>query len=323
MAPRFVLPGLAPELPLLGDGVEAPDERTGARVVGPDVARRDAAVDEAIADRAADDHQVLVHHRRRVELEVAALDRPDQVLAQVQHPVLAERRHHLAALGVDAEQAVAARQEDAQVVAIPPHRDAAMPESTADGRHAVGVGPRIEDPLLGARHGVQRGDAVVVGAHVDRAVHHDRRAGEVSGHGAELRPRPIFGPPRPGHLQLVDVLRRHRIRRRVPGVGGVRPDVRPLHHAAVILRGGLLRARGKQRERPGQQPDQRPAAQLARGCQQTRRRMSRFSCSSHRCLANSVSFRNTPVIRRRDRRPAPRGRRPAPGASIARRRGAA
>ena len=162
---------------------------------------------------------------------MAAIDGPDQILAQVDDPVVAERRHHLTGRRVETEQAVPARQEDAQVLAVPPHRHPAVTEAAAERRHAVGVGPGVEDPLDGAGGGVQRGDAVVVRAHIHRVVDHERRAGEVPGHGAEFLPRPVRGTPRPDRLQLAHVRRRQRLGRREPAVRAVPPDIRPFHQS--------------------------------------------------------------------------------------------
>ena len=110
-------------------------------------------------DGAADDDQVLVDHRRRVELEVAAVDRPDQILAQVDHPVVTERSNHLTGLGVETEQAVPARQEDPERLAVPPHRHAPVPKPAAERRHPVFVRARIEDPVdsAGVGHASARG----------------------------------------------------------------------------------------------------------------------------------------------------------------------
>ena len=232
VAPRLVLPRPAAELAFLGDGVEAPDEGAGAGVVGADVAGRGPAVDDAVADGAADDHQVLVHDRRRVELEVAAVDGPDEVPAQIDDAVVAERRHHLAGRGVEAEEAVPAREEDAQVVAVAPHRDAPVAEAAAQRGHAVGVGARIEDPALGPGLGVEGGDAVVVGADVHRPVEHDRGARERAGDGAELLPRPVRGAPRPRRLEPGDGVRGQGVGGRVAGVRGVAAHVGPLHRRA-------------------------------------------------------------------------------------------
>ncbi len=232
VAPRLVLPRPAAELAFLGDGVEAPDEGAGAGVVGADVAGRRPSVDDAVADGAADDDEVLVHDRCRVELEVAAVDGPDEVAAQVDHAVVAERRHHFAGRRVEAEQAVPAREEDAQVPAVAPHGDAAVPEAAAEGGHAVGVGAGVEDPAFGPGLGVEGGDAVVVGADVDGAVEHDRRARERAGDGAELPPRPVRGPPRPRRLEPVDGVRGQGVGGRVAGVRGVAAHVRPFHRRA-------------------------------------------------------------------------------------------
>ena len=253
VAPRLVLPRLAAELALLGDGVETPDEGAGAGVVGADVAGRGAPVDDAVADGAADYHQVLVHDRRRVELEVAAVDGPDEIAAQVDHAVVAERSHHLAGRRVEAEEPVPAREEDAQVVAVSPHGDATVAEAAAEGGHAVGVGAGVEDPSLGPGLGVEGGDAVVVGADVGGAVEHNRRAREAPRDGAELLPRAVRGAPRPRRLEPVDGVRGQGVGGRIPRVRGVAADVRPLHRAgdAGRLRLGRCfpRGRGDQQER--------------------------------------------------------------------------
>ena len=109
------------------------------------------------------------------------------------------------------------------------HRDAAVAEAAAQGRHAVGVGARVEDPADGVGLGVEGGDAVVVGADVDRAVERDRRAREAAGDGAELLARPVRGAPRPRRLEPVDVVRGQDVGGRVARVRGVAAHVGPLH----------------------------------------------------------------------------------------------
>ena len=93
-----------------------------------------------------------------LKLEVAAIDWPDQIPAQVHHPVVAESGHDLAGLRIEAEQTVPAGKEDPERIAVTPQRHPAMTEAAAQCRHAIRVGARIENPAHRARLGVQRGD---------------------------------------------------------------------------------------------------------------------------------------------------------------------
>ena len=186
----------------------------GARVEGAHVARRIVAVRQPIADAVAEDHQVLVDDRRRRVRVVLLVDRPDEPLAQVEHAVRRRSVSTRRAGGrVEADQVIAAVDEDAQLVAVggvAPRRDAAVHEAGAVGRLAVLVGLRIERPQLGAGLGVQRDDAVVRRAEVQHVVDHQRRRLEVAGARAERgrapsRRRPFPRDAEPRDRRRVDV----------------------------------------------------------------------------------------------------------------------
>ena len=213
VAPRVGAPRVVAELARLRNRPERPDLLAGVRVERADVARRIVAIHEAIADAVAENHQVLVDDRRRRVRVVRLVDFPDEPLAQIEHAVRAEAVDEAAGRGVEADQVVAAVDEDAQLVAVgavAPRGDAAMHEAGAVGRLAVFVRFRIERPQLGAGVGVQRDDAVVGRAQVEHVVDHQRRRLEVAGARAErlerlLARRPLPRDAEPRHGGRVDV----------------------------------------------------------------------------------------------------------------------
>src|SRR5436190_22468393 len=116
-----------------------------------DVARRIVAIDEAIADTVAEDDQVLVHNGRRRIRVVRPVDRPDQPLAEIDDAVRAERLDDLTGCRVEADEPVAAVDEDPQLVAgraVAPGRDTAVHEPRPIRRLSVFVRFRIEGPEL-------------------------------------------------------------------------------------------------------------------------------------------------------------------------------
>ena len=70
--------------------METPYEGAGPGVVRADVPWGRPPVDDPVTDGAADNNQVFVHNRRRVELEVTTVDGPDQILAEVDDSVVPE-----------------------------------------------------------------------------------------------------------------------------------------------------------------------------------------------------------------------------------------
>ena len=87
VAPRFVLPGLGADRGRrLRDRRPPPDQLAGSRVIGAHVSRRRLLVEQVVADRAAEDDEILVDRRRGVDLEVRRLDRPAQILAGIDRP---------------------------------------------------------------------------------------------------------------------------------------------------------------------------------------------------------------------------------------------
>ena len=108
--------------------MERPGQLAGARVECAHVARRVVPVHQAIADAAAEDHEILVDDRRRRVRVVLLVDRPEQAFANIDDAVVAERLDRLSGFRVEADQAIAAVQEDAQLVAVAPRGDSAMDE---------------------------------------------------------------------------------------------------------------------------------------------------------------------------------------------------
>ncbi len=277
--PGFDLPRLAPRLVLPGRRADVgrrlrnrrppPDEFSGAGVIRTDVAGRRLPVDDVVADGAPEDDQVFVDGRCGVDLEMRRLDRPAQILAGVDHAVETEAGDRLPRFGIEAEQAITARQKDAQLVAvlrIPPCRHPAMPESAGQERHPDFVGARVVDPLHRAGFGIERCDAVVVRRHVDDVVDHDRRRGEVARHRAELLQRPFLRTPSPRDLQPVDIGGRHVFERRVARVLLIGADVAPLDGTVGAgRRSGARRRRGDHRRRSERHRFARAAGGLARG----------------------------------------------------------
>ena len=94
-----------------------------------------------------------------------------------------------------------------QLAVVAPRGEAAVHEAGAVRRLSIGVGARIERPLLPPRLRVERDDAVVRRRHVQDVVDHQRRVLEVAGPRAELLERLVLGPPFPGRDQARDIRR--------------------------------------------------------------------------------------------------------------------
>ena len=187
--------------------MEAPDKRTGSRVIRPDVAGRSPAVDHPIADCASYNDKVLVHDGGRIKFEVTSVNWPKEVLAEVHNTRVPEGFDDIAGRGIEAEETVPTRQENAEFIPVLPGGDTAVPEAAAKRWHPVLVGPGIEDPANRAGLGVKRGHAVVVGADIDGAINHDRRAGETAWHGSVFWASPVLGSPGPHRFELGNVVR--------------------------------------------------------------------------------------------------------------------
>src|SRR5205807_2598374 len=78
------------------DRVEGPDAAAASRIECADVARRIVPVYETIADAVAENHEILVDHRRRSVGVVLPVDLPHEAAADIERSLLAERRHRLA-----------------------------------------------------------------------------------------------------------------------------------------------------------------------------------------------------------------------------------
>jgi len=159
------------------------------------------AVHQPIADAAAEDHEILVDDRRRRVRVVLLVDRPEQVVADVDHAVAAERVDRQSGLRVETDQPIARVQENAQRAAVAPRGDAAMHESLSARDRPVLVRFRIVGPQLPARHGIEGDDAVVGRAEIQHVLDHDRRHLERARSDVEIRQRALTGPPRPRGLQ--------------------------------------------------------------------------------------------------------------------------
>src|SRR5262245_60473537 len=115
-APRSLLPSVVPEFARLRNRVEGPHLLSGVRVEGADVAGRIVAVHEAIAHAVAENHQVLVDNRGRRVGVMLLLDLPDQPAAQIDAALRAEGFDRDARRRVETDQAIAAVDEDPQLV---------------------------------------------------------------------------------------------------------------------------------------------------------------------------------------------------------------
>jgi len=177
---------------------------------------------------APDDHEIFEHHRGRRLVELEARDLTAVSLGQHSAATDAEVGVQITSCGVDRIQPVAAIEEDAFAVPVAPVGDAAMLEPGRPGadRSAL-VGLRIERPEFSARLGIEGRHPRVHRGQVENAIDHDRSGLE------RTRPRLVFGErslagfPRPGDLQLADVVDRDLIGGGVLGVRLIRSDERP------------------------------------------------------------------------------------------------
>ena len=236
--------------------MEDPFHLAGARVEAAHVPGIGLAAGEAgVLDDAADDDRVAGDGQGLRVREAGTVDRAAQRGAQVDGAVRAEVGVLLAGAGVERdEQQVVGGDEDAGVVAraVLPVGDAAVLPAHVGGPVQSIVGLRVvrPDELAGAR--VERRDLSERGAQVDHAVDHQRHRLERTG--SDVLPFAgdlgLDGPPAPGDLQVVEVLRRDLIQRRVLRVGGVVSEVAPL---GVGTRLSCRESRHGQREEREQQ----------------------------------------------------------------------
>ena len=163
----------------------------------------------AVGYTASDDDQILEDHRRRRLVELFSGHFVWESLGQDDLTVIAERRHELAALGVDRVELVATIEEDAHVLTVTMDRNAAVLEATrrCPARPAL-VRPRVERPELRPRSRIQGDHARVHRGDIQGVVDHQRGHLEAPGPGAVFLERKFAGFPLPGDLELVDVLQR-------------------------------------------------------------------------------------------------------------------
>ncbi len=237
--PRIVLPRVVAELAGLRNRVERPHLLPGARAERADVARRIILIRKAIANAVAEDHEVLVDDRRGRVCVVALVDFPDEALAQVGDAARAETLDGPARRRVEAEQAIAAVDENPQRTAgraVSPGGHAAVHETGAVGRLAVFVRLGIERPPLSAGVGIQGDDPVVRRAEVQHVIDHQRRRLKIA------RPRAEFGEyllarrPFPRDAQARDVRTVNVGQGRKLRAGLVAAVIRPIVRAMVRLR---------------------------------------------------------------------------------------
>jgi len=233
--------------------------------------------------------------RRRVRV-VLLLNRPHQVLADVDRAANAERFHRLPRLRVEADEVIAAVDEDAELVAVLPRGDAAMDESLPARHRPLFVGLRVVGPQLAPRFRVECDHAVVRRAQVDDVVDHDRRVLERARRRLELRQRLLAGLPFPGELEPRDVLLVDLRQRRVLHAALVAAVVRPLDRLRSALRRGDRRECGKTGGNSNGSSHRR--ARLGRGCP-TNRLHIRSAAGRHRPASSpSRGRRRWPASRR-------------------------
>ncbi len=255
--PRVVAPRLDAELPSLRHRVErggAPRQRPL-----PQLAARRAVDGVPIRHAVADDDEIPEDDGRRRAGELLRIDFPLEIRHEADRPVGAERCHRLAGAPVEADQPVAAVDEDAQLApltGIAPGGDAAMDEPRTVGHLAGFVRARVVRPQLAAVLRVERHDAVVGRTDVQHVVDHQGRVLERSRLGAKLGQRFFAGLPRPRHLERRDILAVDVGRRGPLRPGLVAAVERPLDHAGLPCgrsNGVRGRATGHGADEPGDQ----------------------------------------------------------------------
>src|SRR5262249_35809892 len=203
-----------------------------------------------------EDHQILVDDRRRRVRVVRLVDLPDEPLAQIDDAVGAEARYGTTGTGVEADQTVAAVDEDPQRVAVAgvaPGGDASVDEACPVRALASLVRLWMVGPQLAAGLGVERDHAVVRRTDVEHAVDHDRRRLKVTRARAELGERLLTGGPLPRHGEARVIRRVDVGQRRVFRSALIAPVERP-----VTFR-RLARLRVRTREGRGVQSGWRSA----------------------------------------------------------------
>ena len=199
-----------------GDGVEAPDQRARAQVVGPHGPGRGRR--RPLAQAHPYDQQVPEDDARRVRHQGEAPRVAAQPLHQVHRAVAPKRPRPPARPGIQRMQVVAVPVDHATVRAVRPMHQAAIHARLGQ----PGVPDRIKPPQLAARRRIQREALKVRRRPVQHAVHDQRVAldlGAVVRVGSARAIRP--GHPQPCHVRGREVAQRGIMRRRlVAEVGG-------------------------------------------------------------------------------------------------------
>ena len=175
--PRISLPRVVAELTGQRDGVERPQQLSGAHIERAHKAFRVVVGADGcpFAERGADDHDVLYHRRRRVQTDLAGLQidllagAEHGALFQIEHTVAAERVDQATGSRVERHETVAGRDIENTVVSAPvsPVREPAPRQLTRRNTgapsltHAVrphqlaGFSVERDDGASGAAGGIQ------------------------------------------------------------------------------------------------------------------------------------------------------------------------
>ena len=237
-----VQPRVVAELARRGDRVKDPEALARAHVERPYVSLvvLVGLGREALPERGADEHDVLRHHRGRLQADLAGhqIDVLIDLALQVHGAVLSEAGDGHAVLRVERDQAVAGRHvEDPLLRAVGPVGEAAPGELA---RRVGGAGSLVlaVRPEQLARDRIQGyGRAARSRRRVEDAVHHERRPLEFV-----LRPRPqaVRLEP-PGNLEIVEVAGVDLVQRGVPAAPDVAGIGGPLAVARAFRDGVRLR----------------------------------------------------------------------------------
>ncbi len=251
---RAAQPRVVPELARFRDRVEDPQALAGA-----DVERADVALvvpvrlgREPLAERGADEHDVLGHDRGRLQADLAReeIDVLIVVALEVDGAALAEGGDGDACLRVEREQAIARGDvEDPLLGSVRPVGETAAGELA---RRVGGAGSLVlaVDPEQLTRAGVERDDrSARPRRRVEDAVHHERRPFELV-----FRPRAqAVGLEAPGHLEVVEVGGVDLVQRRVAAAADVAGVAGPLAVARALGDGAELRGLAARSGRPAQE----------------------------------------------------------------------
>ncbi len=186
-APRLVFPCLRGGIGrVLGNRAPTPHPFAGPHVERLNVTRWIVGIDQLIGHPVANDHEIPPHHGRRCFRVVELVDRPSKLRDETHHSGVAKALDQFSGRRIDRQQLPAAVHEDPALTTIRPRGHAAVDEPGAVGRLSGIVGPGVVRPELRATVGVERDDAVVRRAQIERVVDHQRRRLKVPGADASL-----------------------------------------------------------------------------------------------------------------------------------------